>query len=997
MRRIRCLKKFFNKTTFLSVILFLNFFIGPTTVPTVFSQTKSKTFSISFKDKKLSYMLDYISRNSKYEIVLDKDVKTYSPKFTVSFDRVDAVNAVKKLLAKTPFTHNIKGSRINVFRLQEAQAGQYKVTGVIKDNKGITIPGATIQEKNTAYGVVADINGSFSITVSRPKGELIISSMGFETQNVKYTAGEPLTIKMKEKINEIGEVSVIAYGKKNTRELVGSISSVKLKQLENTPTPSIENLLQGQMSGVAVSNLSGTPGGGGSQVIIRGYNSLNIDGVNDSSPLYVIDGVPVKSTTSVNTGGINTLAGLDPSSIASVEVLKDAASAALYGSRAGNGVILITTKKGKKGKVQFRANVSQSLSFLPATPKQLIGVGERRLHTMLAKNQRIAHYDWVTQKFKIAKNYKDTWGWGSMYDGAYDFFWKNGNIVGGDFGTPDIVQDSLNPFYNNATNWWDYMFRTGRVTNANVQVSGGNENTRYLINGGIYDEKGIMLNSSFLRASTLINLDLNLTPKLEAFVRTNLAYTDKSAGDDMGKAQGLTVDPKSTSSLLPGKGSIAEKEAVKRLRDIDRKNFNYNIRLNAGLKYKILKGLNFSSTAAIDHYFTRSYTFTPDYLSWENFSEVRAANIAMTMLQSENLLSYKFDLNDNHHFNLLAGITYNKETLNILRGSAKKGPTNQIKQVGEGWPSLIKDEWGTVRALQEFRTDKQEQSMVSFLGRLTYNYKGKYLLEASARRDGSSVFLDDVRWGVFPAAAIGWTFSKEPFMKDLWWLNFGKIRASWGRSGQKFQDAYLAHGIMQESNTFLGNLGLAPGLMANNKLTWEKNDQYDIGLDLDLFNYALKLKFDYYYKYSHALLMQTPTPGNFFLANKVWNNASAISNEGIEFEALVKIISKDDFNWSDKVLGRPVYGIYTYKDEGIVQKDSELPYYYNQLGIRTPLSFQSNDYPLRVGGRKIKDQNMDGIINDQDIYYAGSTIPTAYGGISNEIKWKNFTVFSFHL
>ena len=237
--------------------------------------------------------------------------------------------------------------------------------------------------------------------------------------------------------------------------------------------------------------------------------------------------------------------------------------------------------------------------------------------------------------------------------------------------------------------------------------------------------------------------------------------------------------------------------------------------------------------------------------------------------------------------------------------------------------------------------------MMSYLGRFAYNYDRRYLLEASIRYDGSSVFGSDVRWASFPSVAAGWAFSQENFMRDIWYLSYGKFRASWGRSGQKFQEAYLAHGLMEESNIFMGESGLQPSEMANSHLTWEKSDQYDLGLDLEFLNSRLKVRADYYYKYSHDLLMQVPTPGNFFISRSTWTNASSISNEGLELDITASLYRSKDFTWdlgfnisrnwnkflssydgkdlNDKVLGRPMYGIYTYHDEGIVQKREPNP------------------------------------------------------------------------
>lgn len=992
-------------------ILFAIYFV---TSLSVFAQNANHTFSLSFKDKPLTAILDMVARQGDYIMSYTDEVKAYSTTLTVSLDSVTTLQATQQLLSHTPFTYSVNGANIKVFRLEQQQESGQHLEGTIKDHKGLGVPFAIVRLKGTTKGVQADDNGKFSLPVNKATGEVLISCLGYDAQSVAYTLGKPLSVTLKATSTALGEVQVIAYGKRSQRDLVGAVSSVKSDQIQNAPTPSIENLLQSRMAGVEITNLSGTPGGGGSQVTIRGFSSLNQQGVNDGSPLYVIDGVPVTSTTSVKTGGINTLAGLDPSSIESVQVLKDAASAALYGSRAGNGVILITTKKGKSGKAEFNVNVSQTYSWLPATPVQIMGKGERDFATLLALKQRLGHYDWATDNVVMPGSHNDTWGWDSNNDGAYDYFWRNGAVLNGENSLPGIVQDSLNTFYNNRTNWWKYAFRVGRITKADATISGGKDNVRYMVNAGLYDEKGIMISSNFQRFSLLSNLDINLTPRLSFYLRTNLAYTDKNSGGSMGKIQGLTFDPKETPSLLPGKGSVAEREALRRLQDVKRSNTNYNLRLNGGINYQILKGLKFSSSVALDHYFTRSYTFTPDYLGYNKLSKAEGADYAMTMIQNENLLTYNFNLKEAHNFELMAGMTYNRDLALSLSGSAMGGPTNQITYIGEGWPKLRTNEYGTPEALQSVLSNKEEQAMQSFLGRFTYNYRQRYLTEFSIRTDGSSVFGRDVRWGTFPAAGLGWVFSEEQFLKDFWWMNFGKLRASWGRSGQKFQEPYLALGVMAEANTFFGNLGLIPTFMANNKLTWEKSDQYDLGLDFYLLDSRLRFKFDYYYKYSDALLMQTPLPGNFFLTDKMWNNASAISNEGIEFEVEGDVYRNKNFKWTvganfssnrnmfrksygnvdltDKVLGRPVYGIYTYHDEGIVQDEKDIPYYYNQQGKRMPLYFGTENNPLRVGGRKITDQNSDGKIDSQDLYYAGSTLPKLYGGITNHVEWNGFTL-----
>ena len=821
-----------------------------------------------------------------------------------------------------------------------------------------------------------------------------------------------MTVVLKENVKSLDGVTVIAYGRRNTQELVGAVSSIKADQLKDAPAPSLQSLLQGQMSGLSVTNQSGSPGGGGTRINIRGISSLNDQGINDGSPLFVVDGVPLSKVSAESTGGINALAGLDPSTIESVEVLKDAASASLYGSRSGNGVVLITTKKGKSGKAEFGLNFSQSISFLPSTPLQMRGHGERRVHNILAQHQRIGHNDYTTNRYILPRRYGESYGWEPTLDGAYDYFWGNGNVLTKDNQPPASAQDSLNTFYNNDTNWWKYIFQVGRVTSGDFYASGGNDNVRYLVSTGLYDERGIQINSGFKRLSFLSNLDLRLTPKVNAFTRLNLAYNKQQAISGT-NIQGLDVDPKETPTVYPGRGSIAEQLTLQKIRDVRARNGMFNARLSVGIDYSPIAGLKFATSASGDAYFSNNHVFRPSYLNSNNLSSVEASRSMVAMIQWENILSYRFNLRDRHNFDLMAGMTTTYDLMENIKGKAAGGPTNKIYEIGDGWPQGRNVE-GRDEYLQRVTTDRQEQIMLSYLGRVAYNFDKRYMLEASLRYDGSSVFGRDVRWAAFPSIGAAWAFSKEQFMKDFWFLSFGKIRASWGKSGQKFQEAYLAHGLMEESNSFLGQPGLQPSAMANSHLTWEKSDQYDLGLDLDLFNYRFKVKVDYYYKHSYDLLMQVPTPGNFFISKTTWTNASAISNEGLELDLSADLMRRKDFSWNlrfniarnwnrflasydgkdlgDKVLGRPIYGIYTYKDEGLVQDESAIPYYYDQTGLRVPLSFGSLAYPLRVGGRKIKDQNGDGYINSEDIYYAGSALPKAYGGITNTFTYKRLAL-----
>ena len=363
------------------------------------------------------------------------------------------------------FEGNVIIVKPTIAKDEKKEVKKFVIKGKVVDEKKQPLIGVTVRLDSTTVGCSTNAAGLFSLTLPVSKGKLIFSFVGFKQEVKTFKAGDELIVMLKEEVSDLDEVTVIAYGERNKKELISSVSSVKAKDLEEVPSSSLENLLQGHMAGVEVNNVSGAPGGGGSRVAIRGYNSLMVDGVSDNTPLYVVDGVPVNSFTSPLTG-TNTLAEIDPMTIESVEVLKDAASAAIYGSRASNGVILITTKHGKAGQATFQANASYSWTWYPETPFQIQGNGERKWWLEAAKHVVVAYFD-ANNQAHIPNSPEEAMG----TTGYYDYFWKNG--ISNAINAPMLnraLQDSLNPFYNNSTNWWKYAFHTGKTLNANLQA-----------------------------------------------------------------------------------------------------------------------------------------------------------------------------------------------------------------------------------------------------------------------------------------------------------------------------------------------------------------------------------------------------------------------------------------------------------------------------------------------------------------------------------------------
>ena len=801
---------------------------------------------------------------------------------------------------------------------------------------------------------------------------------------------------------------------------------MKADEIKGIPSGNIANLLQGRVAGMDITNLSGAPGGGDVAITIRGYNSLDVEaGRRFSNPLWVVDGVPLNSFTSPVTG-TNLLSDL------SIQILKDASAASIYGSRAANGVIIVTTKKGRKNQdATFSVNVSQSWSILPRHPDLTTGRAERLLRLKNTENTFTAYLDEETNSYKYPESLAEQY---EHPDSYYNGFWfPDKDMVGTANGS--MFQDSLNTFYNNSTNFFPIYFETGKITNANIQTYGGSDRVTYGIGLGYYDETGIFKGTGFKRFDLNSNMTVTPVPRFNVDLRFNATLVQKkrasSSMDNSLRFSGALVpvetipgDAYQLSSLLPGENSVVWDEVLKAYEGTREANRSIRLRSNFRLGYEILEGLNFTTSLAADYAIARRNYFSPSYLSDEGNSMSLGETGINLMVLNENLLTYKRTFEESHSLELLGGFSYQYDQEEYNGGYAKKSPSDKIYYAPEGMPDLGTVGWGDyeeVRALKNYQSDMQEKSLLSWFARLEYGYRDKYLLSFSIRRDGSSTFGARNRWGTFPSVAAAWSFSEEPWVKEnVGWLSFGKIRASWGRSGMHFSQNYLALGVMEVGTTsYLGESYIEPvwfdGLY-NDRLSWEETDQYDFGLDLDFFNHRLGVTVDYYYRYTDKLLDRVHLPSNGITGYSMqWQNAAAISNEGLELMVKYEIFRERDLYWkvsingahnwnrfeksytgkdlNERIIGQPLNGIYALQMDGFVDYQEEVPVYYNQLGIRVPLAIEDGDGVFyKPGDYCFIDVNGDRKINYDDRIYCGSALPELSGGVVSEFQWKNIDV-----
>lgn len=895
----------------------------------------------------------------------------------------------------------------------------YLVKGVVRDSKGAPLPGVNVRLDGTITGTATNADGGFSLRLPEQKGVLSFSCIGFKTVKVPFTAGIPLAVPMVEDVAELDEVTIVAYGKQNRREVSGAVTVVKSEQMQGVTNSNLSVGLQGLVPGMNVMRETGSPDGKDVSIIIRGCNDLSIGGKRN--PLFVIDGVPAEDLAEGNV-----LTDYNSADIESVTVLKDAASAAIYGSRAANGVILITTKQGLYGQqAQVTANVSHSIVFSPRLPDLTGGVLERRTRMEALRNYQRAYLDQEQNAYRYADSYEESFN----NSADYDYFWNRGE--GADL---SIYQDSLNRFYNNSTNLFDYYFRTAHATDANLQVNGGTSGIAYNIGLGYYDEKGVLLGTGFNRLSLLTNLSFKPLRNTEGHVRINLSRTSKERSDkgmdlfNIGTGKDLsTIPPEllSTSTLLPGPGTQAFEELVKRYRRTIEKNEFYRLRASFDLSYEFIEGLVLKVSAAGDFGQQRQNIFRPAELAPEGNTYSSGRRQDKLSVYQDNLLTYSKVIAEKHSVDALLGFSVEAEESNDIAGYGKGAPSDLIHYVS--WQGSVYDT-DNMRALKDFSTDFEKSTMTGVFGRLNYNYNRKYYAGLTVRRDASSRFGENVRWGWFPSYFAAWDFTREKFMQ---WasgvLDYGKLRFSHGKSGRIFEFPYVAFGELEPGSPFLGNPTIqsqwSDGLI-NRDLTWEETRQTDLGADLELFNNRLGITADYYYRYTDKMLYNVPLPGSHSGYLRQWQNAYAISNEGIELMVKASLFRTESFKWnlsvniaknwnrleksSNKIdfrnadsrflnnlsiIGKPLNGIYVFKDKGIYDSQDEVPYMFED-GRKVYLAGDNNVF-YRPGDRVFFDADGNGKIQSnislaEDRIYVGSPMPTVQGGMVTDLQWKGF-------
>ena len=808
------------------------------------------------------------------------------------------------------------------------------IKGVINDEQGETIIGASVIIKGEDTGTTSDMDGRF--TLEAPEGAiLVISYIGYHTQEVKVRKRSLLRVVLKEDNQLLDEVVVVGYGTVKKSDLTGAVSGVSNRQYKNQPVQRVENILQGRTPGVEVTATSGMPGAS-MKVRVRGTTSIN----KSSDPLYVIDGI-------ISSSGLD---GINPSDIQSMEILKDASSTAIYGSRGSNGVILITTKQGSEGKAQVTFDASIGLSTV------------RKQYDLL---------------------------------NAYEYATALNDIRG----SSTISAEDLEAYKNGTKgiNWTDLLTRTGITQDYRLAISGGNEKVKYLISGNVLDQEAITIMSDYKRYGIRANIDSEVKPWLTISAKLNASSLHKH---NEGGANWLHVTNFSPTMELKDPetgvyntdpynmiGSSPYGEMIVNNSD----SYSYNLNANLTLLFKIMKGLTLSVQGGYDYDNSPSYSFRSKLDSPGAINSASNTNALHNYWQNTNNLTWQKQFGD-HSFTAMGVWEISRSWDSQLKGTG-----SNLNNESVGYWNL-----GNA-AIRDASNSYTEFSLASGIVRANYDYKKRYFITAALRADGSSKFQGDNKWGYFPSAAVAWDIAQESFMSNQHVLDQLKLRASFGVTGNQDIAAYSTLGMLSGASYGWGTSTSSTGYwgyqFATPGITWEKTYQYDLGLDMSIGGFNITV--DWFKKQTKDLLFQKQVP-KYNRGGTYWVNQGKLNNTGVEL-SLTTFPVKGAVTWETSLNASYV------KNEvaDLAGDDFVLTANYSDLG--GPLQIMKPGYPMgsfyvyQWKGFDDKGANLyqkaDGSLTtnptSDDLVVKGQASPKWTVGWNNTVTWKNWTLNVF--
>lgn len=941
-------------------------------------------------EKQTGYSVDYEETN----INVNKTVNA-----TVS--NLDLPEALQGLLKNTGYSYSIEGKHIVVSTQAAKQPGKRnKVSGKVNDASGEPVVGANVVEKGTTNGTITDLNGSFSLDIPA-KSTLIISYIGYTPREVEVGNQLTFNVKLAEDTEMLDEVVVVGYGTQKKSDVTTAVASVSSDNLKNRAAVNFGEAMAGQVPGVMVQQTNGAPGGEGLTIKVRGTGSIT----QSNDPLYVVDGYPME-------GGAFRL--LNPSDIESIQVLKDASSTAIYGSRGANGVVIITTKKGQIGKPTVQLNA-------------YVGFQQREKEVkMMNRDQYVEWFNdgrnqaWLDAKVissdpnQAPHSINDPNSRRALYSGASSQYMIPDGTGSYKYNFLDPASVAQMP----DNNWQDLLFRTAMMQQYEVSVSGGAENTRYTFSGSYTNQEGIVINTDYERFNFRTNVSSKISNSINVGM-TLMAYSadgsEQANGKDSPVLYALNLPPiyplynedGTYGSMVRNPeilaGDVANPIGIAEQVTNRRKRYGWLGTIFA--EWEIIKNLKYriSMNGGIQDNINKKYE--PSYVDFDASKAPRPAKGINERWTDrdwviENTLNYTFTLADKHSFNALLGYTTQSHSFEHMKGEARGYANDKIETLNAG-------------TMYAMTSDESEYSMISYLGRINYVYDNRYMLTTTLRSDGSSRFGSNKKWGTFPSVSVGWRISQEKFMQDVKQISDLKLRASFGISGNNRIGNYSSIGLLSTGFYPTGDAiqnTVNPNTMSNFDLGWERTRQYNVGFELGMFNNRVRLEGDFYDSQSIDLLLNVPVPTITGYSSQM-QNIGKVQNRGMEFTLNTKNLT-GAFTWSsnfnisfnkNKVLEvgvdkRPIYGSAANANNAFVTQPG-YPiasfYGYKYIGV-----FQSQEeldkYPHlaadKVGDGRYEDVNKDGKLDQNDKTILGDNNPVFTAGFSNSFSYKNFTL-----
>jgi TonB-linked SusC/RagA family outer membrane protein len=864
------------------------------------------------------------------------------------------------------------------------------ITGKVTAANGETLPGVTVLVKGTTNGTGTSADGTFQLSVPAGQSTLTFSYVGYVSKELTLAADQTsVNVKLEADSKSLDDVVVVGYGTQRASNVTGAVSGITAKQIEDRPVNRIENALAGQMPGVSVQSVSGEPGAE-MQIRVRGTGSINAS----TEPLYVVDGVPVDN-----------LRGFNPTDVASLEVLKDASAAAIYGSRGSNGVVLITTKRGKVGKAQLQLSGFAGVQTL-----------ERRIKVQTAEEwiqmrKDGIDEDWVKQNainraddpMSVRKQRLGGSAISSTnyYRYLYDPKWA--------YGTDSLAY----------TDWQKAFFKPAPMQQYTLGVSGGTQDFNYSINGSYLNQGGLVTTTGLQRGTMRANFDvkvrqgirltLTLAPSLES---SNLGRVDGKDQQALNAIQMPPVGPLDAGVLVGAdpygsyswSGRYISPVAV--LQRTQNTTTRFRLNTNMGLNIDVAKGLQLQLLGGVDNLYYTNNSFIPTNASrdWATAANEGALSTASRTQQydthylAQSVLSYTKQLG-NHSLNAIVGTALETTKRDQSNQSASKLPND--------WSGLFNSANSntTTSTSVPYKT-----ALESFFGRVQYGYKDKYLVSGSLREDGSSKFGINSHWGLFPAASVGWRLSEEPFMKGVTAVSDLKLRASYGVTGNNRIPDNVQYALLNPSNYSTNGAavtGYAPANFANENLRWEQTKSYDAGFDFGMFGNRLLVSGDVYTRTTSDLLLnavQSAVTGY----NNSYQNVGSVRNRGIELGLNSRNMVNGTFTWSTNFnvsynqnvvlkLGdgnTPIPSGYT-NLTSIIQVGQPINSFllYDAIGVyktQDEVAASPHMAKSQAGDSQYRDVNGDGVIDNNDRTNMGSPQPSLVYGMTNTFTYKSF-------